>query len=107
MNEREYERMFRVEDSHWWYVSLHELILDFVTAEMGRGRTLRLLDAGCGAGGFAVVMQPDGRIVIGGAATLVCFPPSRADFALARYNSWGAKLKTDGGHSVTASIELR
>jgi SAM-dependent methyltransferase len=62
MNEREYERMFRVEDSHWWYVSLHELILDRVTEEVRSGRTLRLLDAGCGTGRLCSLLEKFGQV---------------------------------------------
>lgn len=51
MNAGEYARMYEVEDRHWWYVALHRLVLDTVEEESRRrGRTLEVLDAGCGTG---------------------------------------------------------
>ena len=51
MNLAEYRRMFEVEDIHWWYVGLHDLILRSVKMESHLiGRPLQILDAGCGTG---------------------------------------------------------
>jgi SAM-dependent methyltransferase len=61
MNEREYERMFQVEDRHWWYAGLHELILETVVREKG-AEPLALLDAGCGTGRLCQLLQPFGRV---------------------------------------------
>ena len=62
MNEREYEQMFKVEDRHWWYASLHELILEFVAKEQQSGRTLRILDAGCGTGRLCQLLEKFGEV---------------------------------------------
>lgn len=40
--------MYDQEDKHWWYRSLHDLILSYVKSE--RSEKLRILDAGCGTG---------------------------------------------------------
>ena len=63
MNQREYRRMFEVEDRHWWYVGLHELIL----AQVGRiaasaGEPLRILDAGCGTGRLMELLASAGSV---------------------------------------------
>jgi len=50
MERDEYGKMFAAEDVHWWYVSLHELILDTVRKEHGRTGLLTMFDAGCGTG---------------------------------------------------------
>lgn len=61
MNKGEYQRMYEVEDSHWWYVALHDLITGFVAGE-GRGRRLRILDAGCGTGRLCQLLLPYGDV---------------------------------------------
>lgn len=52
MKEGEYEVLYRLEDVHWWYLGhryLYALLLDAHCPEAARGR---VLDAGCGTGGF-------------------------------------------------------
>jgi SAM-dependent methyltransferase len=44
--------MFRVEDDHWWYVGLRELVFSYVNKYANEIENLRLLDAGCGTGAF-------------------------------------------------------
>lgn len=53
MQEREYDTLYRVEDIHWWYLGhrrLYARLLDHYCPDAARGR---VLDAGCGTGGFA------------------------------------------------------
>ncbi len=55
MNAQEYQAMFAVEDSHWWYVRLREEItwsLRRFMEDAPRSRRVRVLDAGCGTGGL-------------------------------------------------------
>jgi SAM-dependent methyltransferase len=47
----EYETMHQLESSFWWYRALHNIILDRID-RMHLPATTRLLDAGCGTGGF-------------------------------------------------------
>jgi SAM-dependent methyltransferase len=46
----EYETMFRVEETHWWYRALHELIFEMLGRHLPDWREKRILDAGCGTG---------------------------------------------------------
>lgn len=62
MKPREYQVMYEAEDRHWWYRSLHELILRFVRREYLRKGPLDCLDAGCGTGGLLARLAPFGRI---------------------------------------------
>lgn len=63
MNCPEYRRMFEAEDSHWWYVGLHELILHYIEIEAQRvGRPLQILDAGCGTGRLMQLMSKFGPV---------------------------------------------
>lgn len=54
--------MYEVEDSHWWYVSLHELIISVIRELGTRADKLRILDAGCGTGRLCHLMQEYGDV---------------------------------------------
>ncbi len=66
MNSAEYRRMFEVEDRHWWYVGLHDLVLAAIDRESRRrGRMLRIFDAGCGTGRLCQLLKAHGHEVSG------------------------------------------
>jgi putative flippase GtrA/2-polyprenyl-3-methyl-5-hydroxy-6-metoxy-1,4-benzoquinol methylase len=48
----EYQRMAAVERDMWWYTSLHADLLDIIGKHFGQAQGIRILDAGCGTGGF-------------------------------------------------------
>jgi len=50
MEPNEYATMFRVEETHWWYVSLHDLLFQALEAELPDWRDREILDVGCGTG---------------------------------------------------------
>ena len=50
MNASEYEAMYRVEDSLWWYTGMRR-IAQRILGEKLDGHRPRILDAGCGTGG--------------------------------------------------------
>lgn len=55
MQSAEYEIMFRVEETHWWYRALHQLIFEILGRELPDWREKTILDAGCGTG--AILQQ--------------------------------------------------
>jgi 2-polyprenyl-3-methyl-5-hydroxy-6-metoxy-1,4-benzoquinol methylase len=58
VEDAEYRTMYEVEDGHWWYVSLHDLIIHSLpTPATG----LRILDAGCGTGRLLELLSRYGR----------------------------------------------
>lgn len=50
MEAAEYEIMYRVEETHWWYRALHRLIFEALDRHLPDWRGKRILDAGCGTG---------------------------------------------------------
>jgi SAM-dependent methyltransferase len=64
MHPEEYRRLAELEASHWWYRSLHRLVLDRIDE---RAKQLpprpRILDAGCGTGGMTKELASRGKVV--------------------------------------------
>lgn len=63
MYEQEYEAMYGLESSYWWYVARRVLAVELLKNEIN-GRQSRILDVGCGTGAnanaFALVGQTIG-----------------------------------------------
>jgi len=62
VNKDEYRRMFEAEDTHWWYQSLHDLVLRVVSEEFRIKGRLDILDAGCGTGRLCQLMAHLGEV---------------------------------------------
>ncbi len=61
MNPVEYETMFRVEDTHWWYQNLHALLETALQRFLApAANPACLLDIGCGTGAALQRLQPLG-----------------------------------------------
>lgn len=58
MEKREYRVMFEIEDGYWWYAALRDLIDSLLRKYGPGGEGGRLLDAGCGTGGFLCRRPP-------------------------------------------------
>ncbi|MBI5876295.1 MAG: class I SAM-dependent methyltransferase [Chloroflexi bacterium] len=59
MHPDEYEKMFRVEDTHWWFAGKRRLVrvmLEGLSPQAGR----RILDVGCGTGGMFSLLREFG-----------------------------------------------
>jgi SAM-dependent methyltransferase len=63
MRPGEYEVMFRVEETHWWYRALHRLIFDTLERELPDWREKAILDAGCGTGAILKKLGNPGKSV--------------------------------------------
>lgn len=61
MNAEEYEKMFSVEDRHWWFSGKRKLVgtlLDGAPIP----KDARILDVGCGTGGMHLLLHRYGRV---------------------------------------------
>lgn len=62
MNHEEYATMYRVEDTHWWYLGMERITCALLDQAVGRGHSLRILDAGCGTGAVMKYLAPYGCV---------------------------------------------
>jgi len=63
MNTEEYERMYRLEDSYWWFVGRHHLVQTFLREQYGAQNDLALLDLGCGTGAMSRKLAAWGTVL--------------------------------------------
>lgn len=61
MNRPEYESMFELEDSHWWFVGRRRLALALLDQFIEFNAGARILDVGCGTGGNLQAMSGFGQ----------------------------------------------
>jgi len=59
---REYEIMYRAEQSHWWYEGMTAITRSILQIFYAPGAGLRILDAGCGTGAGLLFLSQYGRV---------------------------------------------
>lgn len=55
----EYYTIANLEDTHWWYRSLHNLVLSAIMKNFNN-KNITIVDAGCGAGGLMMFLKSKG-----------------------------------------------
>lgn len=60
----EYIKMADVEDKHWWYKNLNELVVN--TVNKSENKEIKIVDAGCGTGGLLSTLKKQGFSNISG-----------------------------------------
>jgi SAM-dependent methyltransferase len=59
----EYDYMFKLEDSLWWYVGMRRIVYGMLRRNLSNGSgPLRILDAGCGTGGSLALLERFGQV---------------------------------------------
>ncbi len=56
----EYDRMAQADVKHWWYATLHLLVLRSIRLNFKNNKDIKLLDAGCGTGGLMLYLAKHG-----------------------------------------------
>ncbi len=65
MQLREFDELYRLEDTYWWFVGRRRLVRQLIDAYAVRsdnGADLRILDAGCGTGGTMKAVAELGEV---------------------------------------------
>jgi SAM-dependent methyltransferase len=62
VNPGEYAIMYRVEDSHWWYLGMARITRAVLERWYQPGAGLRILDAGCGTGAVMRLLADYGEV---------------------------------------------
>lgn len=63
MQPAEYERMYALEESYWWFQGRHDLVLRALSRRFGGRTDLEILDLGCGTGAMSCRMRRWGNVV--------------------------------------------
>lgn len=64
MNPEEYQRIYRLEDTHWWFVGMRAIATAMLRdALSGESNNLLILDAGCGTGANVIRLARFGQVV--------------------------------------------
>ncbi|MEW6668804.1 MAG: class I SAM-dependent methyltransferase [Thermodesulfobacteriota bacterium] len=62
MDAAEYQLMYKVEDSHWWYQGMAAVMRSVLESRSVLGGNLSILDAGCGTGGTMSWLSDYGKV---------------------------------------------
>lgn len=103
MKPEEYERMYRVEDHHWWYAGMRAISAAML-ADVGT--PARILDAGCGTGRNAVELEKLGRTVGVDVSPVPLALAARRGLTRLARASVGALPFADGTFDVVTSFDV-
>lgn len=64
MEPREYQTLYELEDTYWWYVARRRVVDDMLAASCGRRNDRLLADIGCGTGASVQTLANFGRVFL-------------------------------------------
>ncbi|MGI5837811.1 MAG: class I SAM-dependent methyltransferase [Chloroflexota bacterium] len=62
MEKEQYEILYRLEESHWWYLGMRRIVDSTITKYLDLSKSYRILDAGCGTGGMMQHLRRFGTV---------------------------------------------
>lgn len=62
MDKEQYEILYRLEESHWWYLGMQRIVGSLLRKYLDTSKTYRILDAGCGTGGMMQFLRRFGSV---------------------------------------------
>lgn len=104
MQKAEYMAMYELENYHWWFKGLHELVEHYV--QQLNHSNLHILDAGCGTGAMSEILAKYGTV------DSIDFSPEAIDFCKKRglknivlqdLNDWQGK---DRYYDIIVSLDV-
>ncbi len=63
MEKEQYEILYRLEESHWWYLGMQRIVGSILERHLNPADRPRILDAGCGTGGMLKYLDRFGLAV--------------------------------------------
>ena len=101
MEPAEYDYMFQLEDSLWWYVGMRRIVYNLLKRNLNPAAgPLQILDAGCGTGGSLKLLERFGRV------TAFDFSQKAAEMYLTRQRGRILVASTDAIPFADASFDL-
>ena len=60
MKSEEFDKIYKLENTHWWYVGMREICFSVLGRFLAPEKPLKILDIGCGVGGNLVELEKFG-----------------------------------------------
>jgi SAM-dependent methyltransferase len=99
----EYEKMYNLEDSYWWFVGKRRIAQNLIEEFVPLNRRAAVLDVGCGTGATMCFLDHYGRAYgIDISETALCFCQQRALSGLSRASALGLPFADNSFSLITA-----